>query len=368
MAVNAPKLNIWQRFTNVAVPVSAGVLSTMSALEESNQSQSDPLPLIAFIIGIGMAVALRWRRRQPVRSAAFIGAGTLLFAAIAPHALIPWAGGFAVYSLAAQRPLRISLPFLLCIQASVFFSWGKYPIGDLYFVIACLAVAWALGEASRNRRHAFDEEARRMLADERARISRELHDVLAHSVSVIVVQASAADDVFESNPTAARQALRDIEVAGRGALNELRSLLSSVGSDENQPDDRPQPKLSDLDELVETLERAGLVVTVQRDGEVRDLPAGVELAAFRIVQEALTNALRHSAAREALVTLDFGTDTLGVEINNAGPRRPGSTAGSGRGLAGMRERVAMLGGTIETSPRDDGGFVVQASLPIGGQS
>nr|WP_277820204.1 histidine kinase [Actinomadura sp. RB99] len=244
----------------------------------------------------------------------------------------------------------------------------------LWPVAALLAWSWgALGRAEAARRHA---EARRAAVEERARIGRELHDVLSHTVSVMVVQAAAADDVFDANPGLARRAVRNLEAEGRQALAELRHFLRSVRDADGGDADGSVPGLGDLDRLAASVTGAGLRVRIQREGmaEVR-VPSGVGLAVYRIVQEALTNALRHARAGRADVMLRYAGGRLDVDVRDDGPGAltapggPGSEAaglaGSGQGIAGMRERALLLGGTFEAGPDPDGGFRVRASLPVG---
>jgi signal transduction histidine kinase len=210
-------------------------------------------------------------------------------------------------------------------------------------------VVWAIAEALRNRREAIAEAERRAAGEEQARLTRELHDVIAHSLSVIVVQASAADDVFEARPDQARTALRSIEGAGREALGELRRLLAGE-----------QPGLDRLGELAEPLRAAGLEVAIQVDAGAS---AGVEGSAYRIVQEALTNTLRHAGASRAEVLVRADEGVLELDVRDDG-RGGAFDAGAGRGIAGMRERAALLGGTLEAGPLDGGGFRVYARLPL----
>jgi signal transduction histidine kinase len=174
------------------------------------------------------------------------------------------------------------------------------------------------------------------------------------------VQAAAADDVFDERPDQARAALRSIEHAGRDALGELRRLLGAV-----QPadPDGPQPGLDRLDELAEPLRAGGLDVVVRREGEPAPLPAGVDLSAYRIVQEALTNTLRHARATSAEVTVTYEDDAVEVDVRDDG-RAAGDGQGSGRGLVGMRERAALVGGTLEAGPQPGGGYRVHARLPL----
>jgi signal transduction histidine kinase len=182
-------------------------------------------------------------------------------------------------------------------------------------------------------------------------------------VSVIVVQASAAEDVFDTRPDQARAALRSIEQAGRDALRELRTLLGGAPGDPDPT--HPQPGLARLDELAEPLRLGGLDVVVRREGEAPELPAGVDLSAFRIVQEALTNTLRHARATRAEVTVRFGERELELEITDDGRGSPSALVnGAGQGLVGMRERAALLGGTLEAGPLPGGGYRVHARLPL----
>jgi signal transduction histidine kinase len=185
--------------------------------------------------------------------------------------------------------------------------------------------------------------------------------VIAHNVSVMVVQASAANDVFDTRPDRVREALHAIERSGRDALAELRRLLGSVRGE--GPDYAPQPGLDRLDALVAQVRGAGLSVAVVVDGNRRDLPAGVDLSAYRIVQEALTNTLRHARATSAEVTLRYGADELDVEIRDDGVST-GNGGGAGRGLIGMRERVAAYGGSLTAGPMAGGGFDVSARFPL----
>jgi signal transduction histidine kinase len=238
-------------------------------------------------------------------------------------------------------------------------------VDDTVFTMGLAVGAWALGEAARNRRAAIEKESQRAIAEEQARIARELHDVIAHSVSMIVVQAAAADDVFEERPDQARDALRSIERAGREALGELRRLLSGVRPGLAAEPTEPQPGLARLEELAESVRLGGLAVTVRQEGEPADLPVGLDLSAYRIVQEALTNTLRHARATRAEVTVVYGTDSLEVDVRDDGRGAAGNGDGSGgHGLVGMRERAALLGGTLEAGPHPGGGYRVHARLPL----
>src|SRR5207302_7713212 len=204
---------------------------------------------------------------------------------------------------------------------------------------------------------------RRAAAEEQARISRELHDVIAHNVSVMTIQAAAARDVFETDPTRARAALASIESTGRAALTELRRLPSAV-RDGGQPELAPQPGLAGLEELVEQVRRAGLEVDLTVQSERPPLPAALDLSAYRIVQEALTNTLKHASARHAWVEVRFQDGRLDVVVRDDGVGAA-PNGDSGRGLVGMRERVHLLGGSLDAGPQPGGGYLVSAQLPVG---
>jgi signal transduction histidine kinase len=208
-----------------------------------------------------------------------------------------------------------------------------------------------------------EERARAAVAAERARIARDLHDVIAHSVSVMTVQAGAARLLLEEEPERARKPLLAVEETGRQALAEMRRLFGIVRGNEAEAALAPQPSLARLDTLLEEVGKAGLPVEVTVEGEHRVLSPGVDLTAYRIVQEALTNARKHACPARAQVTIRYAHDALDLEITNDG-RRVGNGEGPGHGLVGMRERVALYGGELEAAPRAGGGYVVRARLPV----
>jgi signal transduction histidine kinase len=272
------------------------------------------------------------------------------------------------------------------------------------WLIAALAAACAAGlglalarvrhlhrMASRDRSRLLDREredaARAAVDAERARIATELHDIVSHNVSLMVVQVSAAREVLatalpeSSMPPEAARALRAVEDAGRGAMTELRHLLGLLAPSpcgEDEQDLSPQPSLSRLSPLVDKIAFAGLPVEVRISGQSRPLPAGIDLTAYRIVQEALTNALRHGNQAKAQVTIRYADRSLRVEVLNTGPSVLTGTAaapagqdagtgrgkGAGRGLLGLRERVALYGGDLDARRRLGGGYRVRARLPL----
>ncbi|MEU6293778.1 sensor histidine kinase [Streptomyces erythrochromogenes] len=243
--------------------------------------------------------------------------------------------------------------------------WAQ-EVGVTAWVLAVLAVS----ELVRVRREQWARErseraaaAKRRVDEERLRIARELHDVLAHSISVINVQAGVGLALLDSDPEQARSALTVIKEASKEALGEVRQVLDTLRSPGEAPR-TPAPGLDRLPELVEQAAAAGLRVEVTAEGEAPALPPGVDLAAFRILQEALTNVMRHSGARTARIRLSRRPGLLELCVDDDGPAAGGASDGSGSGLVGMRERAAALGGAVEAGPRPHGGFRVTATLPL----
>jgi signal transduction histidine kinase len=207
-----------------------------------------------------------------------------------------------------------------------------------------------------------DVAAREAVVEERARIARELHDAVAHSVSMMVIQAGAERRVVEDGST--REVLQTIEQIGRGALTEMRRLVGMLRADSSSGPLAPQPTLADLPTLMTQVREAGLPVEFCVDGERRELPVGIELSAYRIVQEALTNALKHAGRAHASVSVRYGPDSLELEIADDGAGVPADVPGGGHGLAGIRERVSLYGGKFDASARLGGGFAVRVLLPL----
>ena len=319
---------------------------------------------------------LLWRRRLPIAVLGVVTAGAAL-SILAYSVEVPFAPAVAVYTIAAHRDRRTAFVASAASAAVLVFS-AAYAgaTGLLIPVVLALGAAWVLGDNLGTRRaytQALEERAERLereqeaeraraVAEEQARIARELHDVIAHSVSVMVVQAAAANDVFESQPARAREALEAIETSGRAALGELRRMLGVVrGIDD--ADYAPQPGIDRIDELVADVRAAGLEVAVNIEGAPHDVPAGIDLSVYRVVQEALTNTLKHAQATRADVTLRYGARELGVEVRDDG-KGGANGDGGGHGLTGMRERVAIFGGSLEAGPAANGGFEVLARFPL----
>jgi len=326
-------------------------------------------------IAVLQVAPLLVRRRYPRGVLAAVTAGFIV-QAIVYSPFPPIAQFIAVYTVAANLP-RIEglVAAAIATAAATIALLGLGDFNRAASDLIPLIGAWVLGDNLGTRRaytRALEERAERLereqeaeraraVAEEQARIARELHDVIAHSVSVMVVQAAAANDVFDSRPERVREALHAIETTGRSALAELRRLLGTVRSDE--ADFAPRAGLDRLDELVAQVRAAGLNVTVSIEGAPRPLPAGVDLSAYRVVQEALTNTLKHADATRADVSLRYRDDELGVEVRDDG-EGTGNGDGHGRGLIGMRERVTAFGGSLETGRKNTGGFAVSARFPL----
>jgi signal transduction histidine kinase len=323
-------------------------------------------PIATVSLELATTLPLLVRRRYPLPVLAAVATGTVVMQLV--HGWTnPIAVWFALFTVAIRLPRKISLPAAAATAAAVLISAETiHTPSSIAGRLITVGVAWLLGDTIKERRAFLDEErqehGRRAAADEQRRIARELHDVIAHNVSVMVVQAAAANDVFDAHPEKARGALRSIEQTGREALTELRRLLGSVQTPQEEAY-APQPGLSALDELVSRVRAAGLPVEVHVDGSLGDLPAGLDLSAYRIVQEALTNTLKHAAASRAEVGVRRTPTTLELEIVDDGVGNGTGDTG-GQGLIGMRERATLVGGEVEAGPRPGGGFQVRARLPL----
>jgi signal transduction histidine kinase len=290
-------------------------------------------------------------------------------------------GLVVVYSVAQYEPLPRAVTGLVAAVAGIFASiqlavanGESYGGTDRAFVAFLLLGPWLVGRALHGRTREVVEHAARAaqlereqeaaVEEERARIARELHDVIAHSLSVMIVQAGAGEEVAKRSPERVVEPLRSIQETGRQALSEMGRLLGMLREGGEELGLVPQPGVADLDGLLEQTREAGLPAELAVEGARRPLPPGIDLSAFRIVQEALTNARKHGgAAARAQVTLRYGAAALEIEVVDDGPGAASGTSG-GHGLIGMRERVAVFGGSLETGPRASGGFGVRAILPL----
>lgn len=321
-------------------------------------------------------VPIAWRRWAPL----------LVFATVATTAAVASLLGYwpefvitlwvATYSAAAYRAreqvLRVVLPiaFTTSIAIGLGERWerGLNWVAVAADLIVTFGIPVVLGRLTYNRRHRMTAERERAAGEavdaERRRIARELHDVVAHHMSVMVVQAGAARAVSGADPAAVAEALRQIEASGRTGLAEMRRLLEILKAQDGATALEPQPGLERLGELLQTTRAAGLRVEAVVEGRPRPLPPGVDLSAYRIVQEALTNTLRHAGVATARVVLRYDEDAIELEILDDG-RGVGDepTDGVGHGLIGMRERVQLFDGELDAGPRPGGGFRVRARLP-----
>jgi signal transduction histidine kinase len=369
-----------------AFDVALALLATGAELALLLDDGTASLPAILLTIGAGGALV--GRRAVPlVVLAATLGAAT------ASVSLDEAPGGvsvlIALYTTAALLDRRVSIAALvptvvLVTTLSVVNAAGDSRSSLLVGAIGAAPLTvgiWALGAYVQTRRRYTHElrarawrleREREQLAqiavhEERASISRELHDIVAHSVSVMLVGVRGARDVLRSSPDTADETLARVETSGERSLAELRRILALLRSPEQSAELRPQPSLANLDELVADFRAAGLPVRLEVTGDRKPLAGGVELSVFRIVQEALTNVLKHTHPTRVTVMLAFRDSGLEVEVVDDGARRTDeSEATTGQGIIGMRERVALLGGQLDTGRRVGGGFRVAARLPIGG--
>ena len=328
--------------------------------------------------GLLMTLPLAWRRRAPLPVAAVV-MGALVFESLAVGSsptqdppLVGWL--LAIYSVAAHSDRAAAL-----VGGALSLVAGLVWIGidDFFLPVVIFGGAWLAGRLVRQREDhalvveersaALDRErvanARAAAAEERAQIARELHDILSHSVSVMVVQAGAERMAQGSERAATGETLEAIERTGRQALIEMRRLLGMLRVGGEPPSHTPQPTLGELDELVAQVREAGLPVELQVEGEPAALPPGVAVSAYRIVQEALTNVLKHAGPARARVVVRYSGRELELEIADDG-QGSAAVGGAGHGLVGMRERVALYGGDFDAGASNGGGFVVRARLPL----
>jgi signal transduction histidine kinase len=368
----------------------AAIQATGCLLASGRQPDATHLDGLGYALLVAGPAALVWRRSQPVLTFAVVQvatvaylvlgypAGPFFLAALVAllrtvrlgHRVAAWVitgTGYTAYVLGTQGA------FVVGGRATVPASLGQYVV-----VAAWTAVALAIAEVTRIRTERFaemartraesararQEQARRQASDERLRIAQELHDVLGHHLSLINVRAGVALHLLDTRPEQAREALGAIKQASAEALREVRTVLSTLNPDDTMPPRSPAPVLADVDRLVKDTTDAGLAVHIERTGTVRPLPAGVERAAYRIIQEALTNVRRHAGpVASVTVVLGYAPDELLVRVEDTGSG-PGPSTSEGNGIPGMRERAAALGGTLVAEPSSSGGFRVEAHLPL----
>lgn len=362
----------------------AGALAIVAEAEVLTGQVSGPRAA-AVPLALLLTLPLGLRRRYPLTVTAVISAAFLLnWAAGVNMYASYWAsivvGLITAYSAAAHLRPRSAALAVACLYVAVAVSALRGPGGPLWGAILIGGAALAgfglrdrrrhvqkLAELARQLELARDENARAAVAGERTRIAHELHDVVAHSVSVMVVQAGAAEEVLGADPGKAREPLRSVQETGRQALVELRRLLGVLRTDDGEAALAPQPGLEQVGALAEHVREAGVPVDLRVDGARDGIPAGVDLAAYRIVQEALTNVLKHAGASRAIVRVGYRPDAVELEVINDGHGPIGAGnggTGTGQGLIGMRERASLYGGVVEARPRAEGGFAVRARLPV----
>ena len=275
---------------------------------------------------------------------------------------------------------RAGLAIVVGSSAILMYNDPGQGVGNFVVTAMLFAIGWLVGYALRERTEQTeaaearaaqaerdrDAAARVAVAEERGRIARELHDVVAHAVSVMVLQVGAVRHRMPQTDVESREALRSVEEAGRTALAEMRRLLGAMRRDGEEPELVPHPGLASLDRLLDDIRAAGLDVRVQIRGEPVDLPPGLDLSAYRIVQEALTNTLKHAHAHQAEVDVRYAAGDLQVEVRDDG-RGPAEDDGLGHGLVGIGERVKIFGGDLSTGRSPDGGFTLRARLPLNGE-
>ncbi|MFE1272275.1 sensor histidine kinase [Streptomyces sp. NPDC058758] len=380
-------VTVYYGIDNVGVVLVREIAPGMERVVLRRPSGTGGLALMVTLAVIASG-ALALRRRHPLAVLCVVTAATLA----TPQSVLRltfYAFVIAVYSAAVYSPYRVATLTALPVAVALVGTSGNSvtPIVPNEYIalliLAPMAVAavglrtWKLRtDEGRTRLSALEREQaealRRAVEHERARIARELHDVVTHNVSVMIIQAGAARTIMKTSPEQAGEALLAVEAGGRAAMTELRhvmGLLTMADDDSDGPDGEadaelaPQPGLDRLETLVGRVRDAGLPVALTVTGPPRPLPPGLELAAYRVVQEALTNTVKHAAGATAAVTVEYRPERLRVEVTDTGGR-PGTGTGSGRGLIGLRERLAVHDGTLHAGRRLTGGYRVEALIPL----
>jgi signal transduction histidine kinase len=362
------------------------VLAVAGLIEVLTSSDIHAPWTIDALFVLGTTVPLLWRRRYPlvvlVAVFASIAAADISYD-IANNASSPFAGLLvATYASGAYTSRRdgwIAAAVIGALVLVMAISNGEDVIGDTIFIGGIMFAVWGAAMIVRSRQelaralaartveleHEREENAKLAVAEERARIARELHDVVAHNLSIMVLQAGGERRAIGDERPQTTEALATIEETGRTAMAEMRRLLGMLRQSDDDLALAPQPSLRYLDDLVAQVRDAGMPVELSVEGEPRPLAPGIDLSAYRIVQEALTNALKHAGPARARVTVRYGANDLDIEIADDGPGAADATPG-GHGLVGMRERVALFGGDLAAGRRIGGGYAVRAKLPLAG--
>jgi signal transduction histidine kinase len=377
------------------LPILVGLIQLTGTLVPHARSSTAAVPDLAYVLLLIGPAALIWRRTQPVPVYAVTLATTAIYLAVdVPRGPFFLATVIALFTAARRAPnwliwLLSTIAYVAYVAVSRLLtsvagvptvrpSFGGYVV---VAVVSFVLVAFAEGarirseafrEMARARQEAAraqEEQERRQASDERLRIARELHDVLGHHLSLINVRAGVALHLLESRPEQVRDALDAIKLASAEALREVRGVLATLtptGDSDSAAPRAPMPGLADLDRLVDEARAAGLPVTVDREPTSRPVPPEVDRAAYRIVQEALTNVRRHAgSAATATVSVHFGPMSLTIRVDDDGANDTTTPDGTGNGIPGMRERAAAFGGSLSAGPRPGGGFTVEVTLPVG---
>lgn len=377
----------WRRVDRLWVdwlPVAALLLlSQIDPNVAESGVDSDVSPLLAGAFTVATVLPLAWRRRHPLAVIGVI-AGSVMLWGLAVGPVVTFTSFLAVilamYAVAAYGNLATAMvgAAVTALAVTVQALTDRQPgvANDWIYPLFYFGGAWLLGRAARRRdernrtlrelslqlERERDQRVRLAAAEERTRIARELHDVIAHGVGVMVVQAEAAEEILTTNPERAERALEQIQTSGRQALTELRHLLGVLRRDTDDQPINPQPSIANLPTLVDQVTETGLEVKLTIQGEERPLSAGVELSVYRIVQEALTNVRKHAQATSATVEVQYGSYQVEIQVIDNGTTRGAESPPNGHGVIGMRERVASYGGIFKAGPVADG-FSVRAVLP-----
>jgi signal transduction histidine kinase len=372
MAAAAVVLHRWGLVPRRDDLLLAGALVAISQVEVWGYGAAGGSPAAAACLGAAGG-ALVLRGRHPVLVTSLVATCLALCDRLAGEpfsatSVLTFTIGFASTGAMPQR--RWSWAVLLAGLALSPLAVRPLTLNDwLGISLFSIAVPWLVGRLWARRREALDESRRRdeaaaeAVAAERLRLARELHDVVSHNVGMIAVQAGAADITLDRDPARSRESLRAIESGARSTLQELRRMLGLLRADDPDPLAAPATRAA-LPRLLDPVQRAGVEVTLQVGGCPVAVGPDVEVAAYRLVQEALTNAVAHAGPCRVEVRLDWSADRLTVDVSDDGRPTPG-TSGSGYGLTGIRERVTTLGGSVSAGPRAGGGFAVRAVLPVG---
>ena len=379
-----------RRFHRVGDALIAGVILIASLVEiAAGSAEWSGSLVVEILVAVACSLPLAWRRSHPIAVAVIVAAGMLTAGAIVAPTQGPFepfvAFNIALYSVGVHARTRPGLVTLVVIDVAGALSWLTIALsvegadyGDWFPGLVWGVATWGVGRVVRARDLRTlelerltvelgaerDARAQEAVTVERARIARELHDVVAHNISVMGVQAAAAGRILQGDQPDVRRALDAIETTGRETVDEMRRMLGILRRSEDELALAPQPSLRDLGALVDQVRAAGLDVDARIEGEPLPLPAGLDLSAYRIVQEALTNALKHAAPAHVDVVVRYTADSIVLEIVDDGSGTAGDR-GSGNGLVGMRERVALFGGELHAGRRADGGWALHATLPVG---